>query len=51
LRILGISPGFSAFGGLGPRPFVTFGAMPKVTPLSLYSSDWISDVRKSQGPR
>ncbi|MBP2662646.1 MAG: hypothetical protein H6Q71_594, partial [Firmicutes bacterium] len=31
LRILGIPPGFSAFGGLGPRPFVTFGAMPKVT--------------------
>ena len=30
LRILGIPPGFSAFGGLGPRPFVTFGAMPKV---------------------
>jgi len=30
LRILGISSGFSAFGGLGPRPFVTFGAMPKV---------------------
>jgi len=30
LRILGISHGFSAFGGLGPRPFVTFGAMPKV---------------------
>ncbi|MBP2664714.1 MAG: hypothetical protein H6Q71_2662, partial [Firmicutes bacterium] len=27
LRILGISSGFSAFGGLGPRPFVTFGAM------------------------
>jgi len=32
LRILGIPPGFSAFGGLGPRPFVTFGAMPKVNP-------------------
>jgi len=30
LRILGIPPGFPAFGGLGPRPFVTFGAMPKV---------------------
>ena len=34
LRILGILPGFSAFGGSGPRPFVTFGAMPKVTPLT-----------------
>ena len=30
LRISGISSDFSAFGGLGPRPFVTFGAMPKV---------------------
>jgi hypothetical protein len=37
LRILGISSGFSAFGGVGPRPFVTFGAMPKVKPRSLYS--------------
>ncbi|MBP2638878.1 MAG: hypothetical protein H6Q72_4785, partial [Firmicutes bacterium] len=34
------SPGFSAFGGLGPRPFVTFGAMPKVKPLTLYSIDF-----------
>ena len=39
LRILGISPGFSAFGGLGPRPFVTFVAMTKVKPLSSYSID------------
>ena len=28
-----IPPGFSAFGGSGPRLFVTFGAMPKVKPL------------------
>ena len=32
LRILGISPGFSAFGGSGPRLFVTFVAMTKVKP-------------------
>jgi hypothetical protein len=32
LRILGISHGFSAFGGFGPRLFVTFVAMTKVKP-------------------
>jgi hypothetical protein len=32
-RILGILFGFSAFGGFGPRLFVTFGAMPKVKPF------------------
>jgi hypothetical protein len=36
LRILGILSGFSAFGGFGPRLFVTFGVMPKVKPFLVF---------------
>jgi len=41
LRVLGRPPVFSAFGGFGPRPFGTFGAMPKVRPhfSPAYTSD------------